>query len=369
MFSAIGKISRLVGTAYRARRFMQEMQVNAGQGYVGAWIAVALQEPNRHINRLSVNQLPEGMKELTDILDWVSNALAEAEVDSCNEPVTILSLTTEKSHAIYNCGIYIEIDFENRNCMILTYDPALSALAKKTFLLEERPHILFRFPSLAADGSLTFTEKKTLLTDLRMPRDYFYPRLTMPLEQLYEEFDKSTAPILLLMGLPRMGKTTLARGVCVYRKKPATYVTNESLASAALLDSFYGRPEGGTLVIEDVDNLLVDRKDAIGGHVFLSDLLGRAQGLVDYPNHRIVIVTNRTNEGDLDAALIGHGRCFQVINFRGLTKKEAEDIAEKHGSVFEPESDRSHYTLQDALHGTRKSVMADKTIKGIGFTS
>jgi len=87
-------------------------------------------------------------------------------------------------------------------------------------------------------------------------------------------------------------------------------------------------------VVEDADILLTDRKHE--GNKTMAKLLNVSDGLVKVANKKVIFTANLKTKREIDPALTRAGRCFDVVNFRDLTKAEAKLAAEVSG-IADPE--------------------------------
>ena len=178
--------------------------------------------------------------------------------------------------------------------------------------------------------------------------DAFYPFIKGGLTKLVEEYTASSANILLLIGAPGLGKTTLLRTLNVMLGREANVLaTDESvITNPGFLPFIHGIKTKSTLAIEDADNLLAKRKD---GNAQMSGMLSFADGVVK-KDIKMMISTNLASLNSVDDALYRDGRTFEVIEFRALTPEEANAA---RVSIDLPEvdfGDLTELTLAKALN-------------------
>lgn len=170
--------------------------------------------------------------------------------------------------------------------------------------------------------------------------DEFYPWITCGIKKYIEDYLASPASVLLLIGLPGTGKSTLIRSL---RGSPnARMFMCDAAPLAREEDPFekiaqlfshteYEDNEGdgpnkrlkfdqNILIVEDADDIIHSRKD---GNRNMARLLSLTNGLDNSEKVKVVISTNLDNIDKVDEALLRPGRCFDILSFRALTVDEA----------------------------------------------
>lgn len=165
-----------------------------------------------------------------------------------------------------------------------------------------------------------------VLTD-NYPIKEFYPFLgEKTLEQYYDEYMKSRASILILIGPPGTGKTTFLRGLIAHTKSNAIVSYDvRVLEDDDFFANFIGDDDSQLLVLEDSDTFLSPRKE--GNHLIMK-FLNIGDGLVSSQNKKIIFTTNLPSVKEIDQALIRPGRCFDILNFENLTAEQANTVSE-----------------------------------------
>jgi ATPase family associated with various cellular activities (AAA) len=161
-----------------------------------------------------------------------------------------------------------------------------------------------------------------------MPLQEMYPFLNESIESYYDRFMKSSANILVLIGCPGSGKTTLIRGLLAHTKKSATLTYHQKVLEQ---DSFFVewlQSSDTFMILEDSDSLLLPRAD---GNDLMARFLNMGDGLMAFKNKKIIFSTNLPNISDIDSALTRPGRCFDILEFGQLNREEAQKLASKVG--------------------------------------
>lgn len=200
----------------------------------------------------------------------------------------------------------------------------------------------------------------------------YYPWINKPLTEYYKTFLDSDAQILVLWGTPGTGKTSWVRDmICemnlnAFISYDTKVLTSDSTFVSYLLDPLYN-----AIIMEDADDFLTaDRKD---NDKLISKILNISDGLIKLPKKKLIFSTNLPSVAQIDKAIIRPGRCFDVMEFRNLTHKEAKVAADHLGVTIDNTS--RHYSLAELFglkitqqttdplltnHGSRFS-------QGIGF--
>jgi len=144
-------------------------------------------------------------------------------------------------------------------------------------------------------------------------------------DRLVKENDKG---IILLHGLPGTGKTTYLRHLTGSIKKKVLFVSPAvagNLMNPEFIDLLIENPNA-VLVIEDAENIIMDRKYGSGGGV--SNLLNISDGLLSDCLNVQIICTFNSSLNLIDSALLRKGRLIAKYEFGKLEIEKARKLSD-----------------------------------------
>jgi hypothetical protein len=183
--------------------------------------------------------------------------------------------------------------------------------------------------------------------------DEYYPFLKegpnpyKGVDDYIDSYLKSTASILILIGEPGTGKTSLLRHMIWSKKIQAQVTFDESVTRQ---ESYYlnyaSSDTHDMMIVEDADLILSSRNS--DHNKLMARLLNISDGLIRIDRKKMVFTTNLSNMNRIDTALVRSGRCFDVRHFRLLTNAEAMAAAKK--ANIDLKTDRKELPLSDVFN-------------------
>lgn len=248
-------------------------------------------------------------------------------------------------------------------CLTDVFDEFDKCLQDQLLKDEKRVHVA----SLNEKGEMSVAAEPYFMTPDLMPHDAFYPQLSKPVKQYYDSMLASRNPLTVLVGPPGGGKTTFLRGLVNHADMKALMAFDARLYQNTELIKYFYASSYDLLVLEDAELILEPREKGNGN---AASLLNYLDGVVRYPNKRVVISCNLTNTSKFEEATLRVGRCHDVRMFPHLTLQEALLAREAIGrsNDLDLESLGDKIALTDALnYGEDGNFKRHTRVQGIGF--
>lgn len=188
-----------------------------------------------------------------------------------------------------------------------------------------------------------------------------YPWIEGGLDAFFDDYLNSDACILILLGPPGVGKTSLLKNL-IHRSGGDAKVAYD--AQVINSDGFFAEfieDETRFLILEDSDNFLKSRQD---GNNMMHKFLNVSDGLVSAADKKLVFTTNLPSVRDIDEALTRPGRCYAVVEFRELTIPEAEAVINETGKGVIPDG---VHTVSLAKLLANQNNIGQTPVKRMGF--
>lgn len=201
----------------------------------------------------------------------------------------------------------------------------------------------------------------------RMPVDEMYPFLgEQSLKEYYDDFMKSRASILLLIGPPGTGKTTFIRGYLEHTNSSAIVTYDASILEKDYVFANFIEGDKSVMIMEDADMFLKSRKESNG---MMHKFLNVGDGLVTTRGKKMIFSTNLTSINDIDDALVRPGRCYDIIYFDEISQENAQKLANKCNIPLN--GTRKSWTIADVFNqkidNEAMRLKIKKTSTNIGF--
>lgn len=184
-----------------------------------------------------------------------------------------------------------------------------------------------------------------------------YPFIDGCPEEYITEYINSDASILVLIGPPGTGKTSLIKEIIQKSGKSAHVTYDINIMAKEGLFTEFMTSDSMFLIMEDADAFLASRQD---GNKMMHRFLNIGDGLVSTKGKKIIFSTNLPNVDDIDEALLRVGRCFDIITSRKLTKEEASEVLSELN--LNRTLSESSYTLAELTNLARNHKQEKKTV-------
>ena len=179
------------------------------------------------------------------------------------------------------------------------------------------------------DGEPRIKEEILAENEVSFGTDAFYPCIEEGIDQFIADFKKSKSNVILLIGPPGTGKSTLLRTILFKMDMKHIHLAyNEGTLMNPLFSNWLeGIPKKSVIGIEDADTFVSTRDNQ---NYQMSALLNYIEGVIP-TNNKLIISTNLETTNRVDPALLRVGRNFRVLEFRNLDHKEANKARKSIG--------------------------------------
>jgi len=174
--------------------------------------------------------------------------------------------------------------------------------------------------------------KRPLIKDLKLNYGSEFAKVHEKLIQTLQEPDSTG--ITFLHGPPGTGKTYYIRYLInEIKDKSLIYVppdlVNEMTKPGFL--PFLMQHPNSILIVEDAENIILDRKDQINPNQAVSNLLNLSDGLLGDAMHQQIITTFNCDVKGIDPALLREGRLIVEHKFDKLSVEQAKCLCKELG--------------------------------------
>lgn len=188
-----------------------------------------------------------------------------------------------------------------------------------------------------------------------------YPWIKGDLDEYIDNYLNSNASVLILIGPPGLGKTTLIKNIIHRSGGDAKVAYDEKVMNDDGLFAGFIDDDSRFLIMEDADAFLQSRQE---GNTMMHKFLNVSDGLISAADKKLIFSTNLPNRTDIDEALMRPGRCFDVLQFRPLTVDEAQAVIDESGAGSIPQ-DKTLISLAEIF--SKQPSDAPRRKKPIGF--
>lgn len=223
-----------------------------------------------------------------------------------------------------------------------------------------------------------------LTDDMDYALPEFYPWVKMGIHDYFKEFLESRSNVLVLIGPPGTGKSTLIRTIIrdlnvrsMLAYKPDVVASpkfiktcQEFLAQDHNYEDYMNARNSEepvstarrhkAIVVEDADLIMGKRSD---GNHRMSEILNATSGIASDMHSKFILSTNLKDISDIDPALLRPGRCFDVLCFRDLSAEEAMLVRSARGMEPRDFQNNRRYKLAEVLANVLTQNQVEPIVK------
>lgn len=185
-----------------------------------------------------------------------------------------------------------------------------------------------------------------------------YPFIDGNVEQYIDDYIDSDASVIILLGPPGTGKTSLIKHMISRSKKSAHVSYDMNVMQGENLFTEFMTSDSMFLVMEDADAFLTARKE---GNTLMHRFLNIGDGLISTKGKKLIFSCNLENVDSIDSALLREGRTFDVLTSRHLTLEEAKKVHSELNIQF-PLPDKKEFTLAEITNQARTHKQKIRTV-------
>lgn len=322
------------------------------------------------------------------------------KTDAANRPISYLRVTSESQ-----INVNVEIAGVESLTMLLREAAKENLCIENSELKASYSEVLLM--KLSGSDTPILTTMGGVIQNSRQSKPEYYPYIDGGLEALIKQFMESEETVLILMGPPGTGKSSIVAAAAevmnlhpIYAKKSdvilhqsfVSYVCRLSDEMMAKVDGTKAKsridlykkrsvgdveypalghlsedeeqPRAPLIVIENADALIAPRSQ---GNLHMADLLNETDGIGANHTRKLLFATNLTSTKAIDEALLRPGRCYAVVNCRLLTPDEAVAARKAAGLPDFTEYPKEDISLAEALRKPMKKITIEKVKSRIGF--
>lgn len=278
--------------------------------------------------------------------EWITNSYTKHAIERGEN--TLCMEGTWLTPAGWNLPNWVmatakRFNFMSKNRAVLFFDWGIvEAVASRGKLELELNGIAERVVEFVAACDATMKHAENLIewvydsrgSSISVPLNYrpalvnAYPWLNKNVYEYIDDYLNSSASVLILLGPPGTGKTTFIKNLIHRSGSDAKVTYDEKIMNDDSLFANFVESDTRFMIMEDADTFLGSRTD---GNTMMHRFLNVSDGLISAEGKKLVFSTNLPSVRDIDSALMRPGRCFDVVEFRPLTRTEACAVAEEAG--------------------------------------